>query len=468
MEAHLRQLSLGKGPKGAGDRQALAELQELALSWFMETQAPLILQNGALPPWFHGFITRKQTEQLLRDKALGSFLIRLSDRATGYILSYRGSDRCRHFVINQLRNRRYLISGDTQSHGTLAELVHHYQEVQFEPFGETLSAACPRMEDNDLYDAITLGLHQTDPSLEYPPEKASSPPASPKHQVSFLHKRRSLDASPWNLSEEESMEAPVKAPPLPERRASRLSNSFGGSNNIIYADLRKMNQARLGLGTDVSGWQGPGPGGSQACSPGKEAPRRLSDGSQNKPDGPGPALSGVSPDQGPRVSPTSWGRLLPSSSEASGSSGATWSQGSPKLSCGAQPCSQSSCADTYESIWTEDLPEDARDVPRREGGSAYEQIAVCWGGPARTPYSGMSPIYSKLSGFMDCGYERISGVPELPEPRHTYEQIPGASSQEQGGWTDTQIQAARSKEAGQTHKPDKLRRLFFTDKKHKP
>lgn len=73
---------------------------------------------------------------------------------------------------------------------------------------------------------------------------------------------------------------------------------------------------------------------------------------------------GVSPDQGPRVSPTSWGRLLPSSSEASGSSGATW-PGSPKLSCGAQPCSQSSCTDTYESIWTEDLPEDARDVPRR-------------------------------------------------------------------------------------------------------
>lgn len=64
----------------------------------------------------------------------------------------------------------------------------------------------PQMEDNDLYDAITVGLHQTDPSLEYPPEEASSPPASPKHQVSSLHKRRSLDASPRNLSEEESME----------------------------------------------------------------------------------------------------------------------------------------------------------------------------------------------------------------------------------------------------------------------
>ncbi|XP_032477587.1 SH2 domain-containing protein 7 [Phocoena sinus] len=451
MEGHLRQFSLVRGPEGAGDSQALAKPQELALMWFMETQAPLILQNGALPPWFHGFITRKQTEQLLRDKALGSFLIRLSDRATGYILSYRGSDRCRHFVINQLQNRCYLISGDTQSHGTLAELVRHYQEVQFEPFGETLAAACPRVENSDLYDAITLGLHETNLGLENPPaavsptvvpDKAASSCPSPKPQVSFLYKKKSLDASPWNLPKEESMEAPVKVPPLPERSASLLDESFGGPHNIICADLRTMNQARLGRGTDVSGRQGPVPASSQAFSPGKEALRRLSDGSRNKPDGPGPALSGVSPDQGPRVSPTSWGLLLPPSSEALGSSAATWSQGSPKLS---------RSADIYELIWAEGLLEEARDVPDQEGSSIYKQITVCWGGPARPPYPGASPTYSKLSGSTDCGYERILGAPELPEPRNTYEQIP----------------AARSKETGRTHKPDKLRRLFFTDKKHK-
>ena len=70
---------------------------------------------------------------------------RLSAAPGHKCLCCRGSDRCRHFVINQLRNRRYLVSGDTQSHGTLAELVRHYQEVQFEPFGETLAAACPRV-----------------------------------------------------------------------------------------------------------------------------------------------------------------------------------------------------------------------------------------------------------------------------------------------------------------------------------
>lgn len=62
-----------------------------------------------------------------------------------WYLCFRGSDRCRHFVINQLRNKRYLVSGDTLSHSTLDELVRHYQEVQFEPFGETLAAACPRV-----------------------------------------------------------------------------------------------------------------------------------------------------------------------------------------------------------------------------------------------------------------------------------------------------------------------------------
>ena len=59
MEGSPKQLGPGRGPGESGDSQALAKLQELALTWFMETQAPLILQDGALPPWFHGFLTRK-------------------------------------------------------------------------------------------------------------------------------------------------------------------------------------------------------------------------------------------------------------------------------------------------------------------------------------------------------------------------------------------------------------------------
>ncbi|XP_008054451.1 SH2 domain-containing protein 7 [Carlito syrichta] len=457
MESSLSQPSLAREP--TGDSQALAELQELALKWFMETQAPVILQNGSLPPWFHGFITRKQTEQLLRDKALGSFLIRLSDRATGYILSYRGGDRCRHFVINQLRNRRYFVSGDTQSHGTLAELVRHYQEVQLEPFGETLAAACPRPEDNDLYDAIIRDLHHTSLSLEKPaatassavvPDKAVSPRPAPKFQVSSSHMQKSLDGSPWNLPKEESMEASVKIPPLPKRSASLLDKSFGGPQDIIYTDLRKMNLARLAQGTEVSSRHGPMPAGSQACSPGKEAQRRLSDEDQNRSDDPGPVLSGVSPDQGPTGSPPSQRLLLPPSSDTLGSLAATWGQGFSEVNQGAQACSQGSTEDTYGLIETAGLPREAGYSPG-QGGSTYEQIPGSWGGPTRPPHPGASSTYSKLSGPMDCGYQKLSGPPALPEPSNTYEQIP----------------AAKSKEIGRTNKPDKLRRLFFVEKKHK-
>ncbi|KAM6149573.1 SH2 domain-containing protein 7 [Erethizon dorsatum] len=444
MEGSLEQPGLGRGP---GDGQALAELQELALKWFMETQAPSILQNGALPPWFHGFVTRKQTEQLLCDKALGSFLIRLSDRTAGYILSYRGSDRCRHFVINQLRNRRYLVSGDTLSHGTLAELVRHYQEVQLEPFGETLAAACPRTEDHDLYDAITLGLHQTNLGLENQPattspttvpDKAASPRVPAKAWSSFLHTDKSLDLGPWNLAKEDSTEAHSRVPPLPERSASLPGKSPASPSDLIYADLRKTSQPRLGLGTAVS---------SQASPPGSEALQRLSDGDQDTPEDLGHALPGLSPDQGPKMPPTSWGPLLPPSSETRGSWASTWKQGFLRLSHEPPPCSQGSFTDASDLAGATGLLQEAHNTADQED-RAYKQIPACRGGPARLLPPGASPMCSTLSEPMNSGYERISGLPELG---NTYEQIP----------------AAKSKEPGRTNKPDKLRRFFFADKKHR-
>ncbi|XP_021494343.1 SH2 domain-containing protein 7 [Meriones unguiculatus] len=449
---------LGKALEETGDGRALAEIQELALKWFMETQAPSILQNGALPPWFHGFITRKQTEQLLRDKALGSFLIRLSDRAVGYILSYRGSDRCRHFVINQLRNRRYLISGDTLSHRTLDELLRHYQEVQLEPFGETLAAACPRLEENDLYDAVNTGLQQTNlgleiPAMEFPimvPDKATSPRLASKPQVSFLHTKKALDVSPRTVSKEEGAEAPTRVPPIPQRSPSLLDEPSASPSDIIYADLKKMNRAQLNLGTEVSGRHGPVPAGSLACSPDREPSGKLSNEDQNRPNSLGPGPSGVKPNQGSTMPYASLGFPQAPNSEPLGSRATTWRQGFLKLSHEAQSTSEASSTDTYQLVGTAGPQQEGRDRPD-QGGSTYEQIPACWHGPAKFPYPGVSPTYSQLSEPSNCGHEKISGTSQLPEPGNTYEQIP----------------ASKNKDTGRVPKPDKFRRLFFTDKKHR-
>ncbi|EGW03745.1 SH2 domain-containing protein 7 [Cricetulus griseus] len=457
MEGGPEQLHLAKAIGEAGDGRALAEIQELALKWFMETQAPSILQNGALPPWFHGFITRKQTEQLLRDKALGSFLVRLSDRAVGYILSYRGSDRCRHFVINQLRNRRYLVSGDTLSHSTLDELLRHYQEVQLEPFGETLAAACPRLEENDLYDAVNTGFQQTNmenpAAMEFPTvvaDKTTSPRLPAKPQVSFLHTKKDLDVNSWTLLKEENVEAHIRVPPIPQRSPSFLDEPSAGPNDIIYADLKKMNLAQQGLGTDMCGRHRLPPAGCLACSPGRKSSKKLSDEDQSNPNSPEPAPSGVKTDQNATMPYASLGFSLPPNSEAVGSQPTSWRQGFLKLSHEAQSSSEASSVDTYQLVGTAGLLQEGRDRPDQEG-STYEQIPPCWHGTAKLPYPGVSLTYSQLSGPMDCGHEKILGTSQLPEPGNTYEQIP----------------ASKNKDTGRVNKPDKFRRFFFTDKRHK-
>uniref|UniRef100_A0A3P8RL91 SH2 domain containing 7 n=1 Tax=Amphiprion percula TaxID=161767 RepID=A0A3P8RL91_AMPPE len=117
-------------------------LKDLVLRWFTETQAPNILQNGNLPDWFQGLAARKDAEDLLRDKAVGCFLIRLSDKAVGYILSYRGHDRCRHFVITQNQDGQFVVAGDSETFFSLEQLIQHYRVSPIQPFGEYLTCSC--------------------------------------------------------------------------------------------------------------------------------------------------------------------------------------------------------------------------------------------------------------------------------------------------------------------------------------
>ncbi|KAM4743628.1 uncharacterized protein FYW61_021942 [Anableps anableps] len=143
--------------KSTVDLETLAAeggLKELVLRWFTDTQAPLILQNGNFPNWFQGLAARKEAEDLLSDKALGSFLIRLSDKAIGYILSYKGHDRCRHFVISQNPDGQFVIAGDCQLFGSLTELIEHYKVSPIQPFGEYLKSSCSKDDGDDLYDVV--------------------------------------------------------------------------------------------------------------------------------------------------------------------------------------------------------------------------------------------------------------------------------------------------------------------------
>ncbi|VCW70861.1 unnamed protein product, partial [Gulo gulo] len=131
-------------------------------------------------------------------------------------------------------------------------------------------------------------------------------------------------------------------------------------------------------------------------------------------------------------------------------------------------------------LQTEGPLSEPRDKPDQEG-SAYAQVPVRWGGSPRPPCPGTSPPTSRPPGSTDHDYKRLSGAPELPEPGNTYEQIPAARSKETGrthkafpglgpqrptGAAPLSAQGLQAPVSPPSLQPDKLRRIFFADKKH--
>ncbi|XP_025933604.1 SH2 domain-containing protein 7 [Apteryx mantelli] len=254
MERKKQQLLLGKETSSEIANQSSETLKEIVLKWFLETQAAIILENGTFPEWFHGFITRKQTEDMLRDRDVGCFLIRLSDRAIGYILSYRGKDRCRHFVINHLSNGHYVVSGDTCTHESLAELISYYQTSVIEPFGESLTIAYAKTADKSIYDDIAWDQknkpnNKAIASLLVKKMSGSSTATVPVGDTysNSDHSEKLLDFSSRSKRtfQDHSQKAEDSdiAPPLPERSSLLTLETFrhdtDRQDNIVYAELNK-------------------------------------------------------------------------------------------------------------------------------------------------------------------------------------------------------------------------------------
>ncbi|XP_068615414.1 SH2 domain-containing protein 7-like [Brachionichthys hirsutus] len=199
-------------------------LGELTSKWFIDTQVPLIAPNGLFPTWFLGFTSRKGAEEILRQKEPGCFLIRLSDKAIGYILSYKGSDRCRHFVINQSESGHFVISGDTEEYSTISDLIENYKTSPIQPFGEFLTASCLEGLNVELYDTIQ-GSNKESPVEIIPKPHITSeqPPERPPKSSRTLN----------------------EAPPLPRRGRHLEASPLKDKDRILYAQFRKQSPREI-------------------------------------------------------------------------------------------------------------------------------------------------------------------------------------------------------------------------------
>ncbi|XP_043087590.1 myosin-IIIb isoform X2 [Puntigrus tetrazona] len=119
------------------------------IRWFRETQVRKLTRDGGFPCWFHGMISRRQAEDLLIDRPLGCFLLRVGQSREGYTLTYRGADRCRHYMVEMQSNGKYVILGEDRAHSSLTDLVQYHSQVGIKPFMELLTLPCGQMCDQE-------------------------------------------------------------------------------------------------------------------------------------------------------------------------------------------------------------------------------------------------------------------------------------------------------------------------------
>uniref|UniRef100_A0A8C2FJR4 SH2 domain containing 4Ba n=1 Tax=Cyprinus carpio TaxID=7962 RepID=A0A8C2FJR4_CYPCA len=101
--------------------------REMLILWFTEEEKPKQAgyeRNGNdIAPWFHGIISRDDSETLLMNAAEGSFLVWVSEMIWSYTLSYRTASIFKHFLINVSRDCYGFLVLDQNRHATLEEVI---------------------------------------------------------------------------------------------------------------------------------------------------------------------------------------------------------------------------------------------------------------------------------------------------------------------------------------------------------
>ncbi|XP_071171569.1 myosin-IIIb-like isoform X1 [Mytilus edulis] len=117
------------------------------IRWFKETQTqqvydPVNTDGNFIAEWFHGVISRKASERLLKSKSVGCYLVRVSESRFGYTLSFRAKDRSRHYMIDQLANKKFIIIGEPKVHRTLKDLVEYHKKNKLSNWDGFLQVPC--------------------------------------------------------------------------------------------------------------------------------------------------------------------------------------------------------------------------------------------------------------------------------------------------------------------------------------
>uniref|UniRef100_A0A8C3XXP8 SH2 domain containing 4A n=1 Tax=Catharus ustulatus TaxID=91951 RepID=A0A8C3XXP8_CATUS len=107
--------------------------EESIIKWFKEDQFPL---RTVLYKCFSPFSFK--AEELLNKTVPGSFLIQVSEKIQGYVLSYQSVEGCKHFLIDASSDSYSFLGVDQLQHAMLADLVNYHKDEPITSLGKEL------------------------------------------------------------------------------------------------------------------------------------------------------------------------------------------------------------------------------------------------------------------------------------------------------------------------------------------
>ena len=189
-----------------------------AIRWFREVEAPKGVgreKDGSISPWFHGLCGRKRAENLLKDKPVGSYLVRLGTRIWGYVISYKNLNRYSHIMVHAHKNQYRTSKPDEDgipSFGTLQELLNHYSSSSFGLLGsEIRQLTQPVQQDNDSGE-LFRGLFNDTPIAREDSPSGFERPSTKNSPLSIPPQAKGLAPVPTWTNIEDS------PPPVPLRK----------------------------------------------------------------------------------------------------------------------------------------------------------------------------------------------------------------------------------------------------------
>ncbi|XP_044738188.1 SH2 domain-containing protein 4A-like isoform X2 [Chrysoperla carnea] len=132
--------------------------KQAVVEWYRASEVPRragIDDKDQPSPWFHGLIDRHEAETLLHDQPEGTFLVRVSERIWGYAISYRASDRCKHYLVDASSGHYQFLGANQISHDTLGDLINYHGLNPITVLGnERLLHSCPKTSEPAILNGI--------------------------------------------------------------------------------------------------------------------------------------------------------------------------------------------------------------------------------------------------------------------------------------------------------------------------